>query len=364
MNATQLSNALLRTLLILLGGALLLWVLIQLQTLIVYLVVGAILSLIGRPVVVFLMHRLKFNSFWASVTTLALYILILYGVVSLVSPLMIQQSNNLSLLDIEALEAKVMQLSEQLEKALGYQSNELQQAKDQWISSALKGVDLNFIPQLVNGMLQFLGNFAIAVFSVFFVAFFLLKDSQLLEGTVFIFVPEKWHQQLKGSLSEMKTLLSRYFIGLILQISILLFIYTIVLIIFKVPNAFVIALLCALLNLIPYLGPVIGVILMAILTLTSNMEVAFVEELVPKTFYVLLGFSFGQLVDNVFSQPYIFSNSVKSHPLEIFIIILAAGTLFGAAGLMVAIPVYTAIKVILKTFLSENKVVQALTKDL
>ena len=364
MNANQLSNALLRTLFILLGSALLIWVLFQLQTLIVYLVTGAVLSLVGRPVVVFLKQKLKFSSFWASLTTLFLYILILMGIVSLVSPLILQQSNNLSLLDVETLEAKVVQLSQQLENAMGYSNQELLQAKDQWISKAVKGIDLSFIPQVINGILQFLGNFAIAVFAVFFVAFFLLKDSKLLENTIFIFVPEKWHLQLKGSLAELKVLLSRYFIGLILQISILLLIYTLVLVIFKVPNAFVIALLCALLNLIPYLGPVIGALLMAILTLTSDMEAAFVSELVPKTLYVLIGFSFGQLVDNVFSQPYIFSNSVKSHPLEIFIVILMAGTLFGATGLIVAIPAYTAIKVILKTFLSDNKIVQALTKDL
>ncbi|MGB0376930.1 MAG: AI-2E family transporter [Flavobacteriaceae bacterium] len=364
MNANQLSNALLRTLLIVAGSLLALWILIQLQTLIVYLIVGAILSLIGRPVVVFLKKRLKFSSFWASITTLTLYILILFGVVSLISPLVLQQSNNLSLLDIEALELKVNQLSHQLETAMGYKEDQLLEAKEQWISNALKGLDLNFIPQLINGMIQFLGNFAIAVFAVFFVAFFLLKDSSLLEDTVFIFVPKKWHAQLKNSLLELKNLLSRYFIGLILQITILLVIYTIVLVVFGVPNAFVIALLCALLNLVPYLGPVIGAILMAILTLTSDMEANFVGELIPKTLYVLLGFSLGQLVDNVFSQPFIFSNSVKSHPLEIFIVILMAGTLFGATGLIVAIPAYTAIKVILKTFLAENRIVKALTKDL
>ena len=79
---------------------------------------------------------------------------------------------------------------------------------------------------------------------------------------------------------------------------------------------------------------------------------------------VMFGFLFGQLVDNFFSQPVIFSKSVKSHPLEIFLVILIAGVLFGVIGLIVAIPAYTALKVILKEFLSNNKIVDQLTKNL
>ena len=78
----------------------------------------------------------------------------------------------------------------------------------------------------------------------------------------------------------------------------------------------------------------------------------------------MIGFVIGQLVDNFFSQPFIFSTSVKSHPLEIFIVILAAGLLFGTVGLIVAIPTYTALKVIFKEFYAHNRIVQSLTKDL
>ena len=72
----------------------------------------------------------------------------------------------------------------------------------------------------------------------------------------------------------------------------------------------------------------------------------------------------GQLIDNFFSQPFIFSNSVKSHPLEIFLVIIIAGLLFGVVGMIVAVPGYTAIKVILKEFLAENQIVKRLTKNL
>jgi predicted PurR-regulated permease PerM len=70
------------------------------------------------------------------------------------------------------------------------------------------------------------------------------------------------------------------------------------------------------------------------------------------------------LVDNFFSQPFIFSKSVKSHPLEIFLVIIISGLLFGVLGMIVAVPAYTALKVVLKEFLSENKIVKQLTKNL
>ena len=141
-------------------------------------------------------------------------------------------------------------------------------------------------------------------------------------------------------------------------------IYSIVLLIFGIKNAIVIAFLCALLNLIPYIGPLIGAVLMMFLTMTSNVEADFSSVILPKTIYVMTGFFIGQLIDNFVSQPFIFSNSVKSHPLEIFIVILAGGSLMGTTGMIVAIPLYTAIKVIFKTFMSKNKIVRSLTQDL
>lgn len=152
--------------------------------------------------------------------------------------------------------------------------------------------------------------------------------------------------------------------GLVLQISVLFVIYTIGLLIIGVENAIVIAFLCALINLIPYLGPMIGGIIMIFLTMTSNLGEGFNTVIVPLILKVLAVITVGQLIDNFFSQPLIFSKSVKSHPLEIFLIIIIGGLLFGVIGMIIAVPSYTATKVILKEFLSENKIVQKLTKNL
>ena len=191
-----------------------------------------------------------------------------------------------------------------------------------------------------------------------------MKDTHIMENSIYVLVSDKNENKLKKSLTTINNLLSRYFIGLVFQITILFLIYTVVLLIFGIQNAVVIAFLCALLNLIPYIGPLIGGVIMLFLTMSSNLGQDFQTEILPTTFYVMIGYVFAQLIDNFLSQPFIFSNSVKSHPLEIFLVIIISGVLFGVTGMIVAIPTYTAIKVILKAFLADNKIVQSLTKDL
>ena len=98
--------------------------------------------------------------------------------------------------------------------------------------------------------------------------------------------------------------------------------------------------------------------------MSSNLGLDFQSEILPKSIYVLIGYIFAQLIDNFVSQPVIFSKSVKSHPLEIFLTIIIGGILFGVSGMILAVPTYTALKVILKAFLSDNKIVNSLTKEL
>jgi predicted PurR-regulated permease PerM len=97
--------------------------------------------------------------------------------------------------------------------------------------------------------------------------------------------------------------------------------------------------------------------------MSSNLGESFQEVILPTTAKVFIGFIVAQLVDNFFSQPFIFSKSVKSHPLEIFLIIIIGGLLFGILGMILAVPSYTALKVVLKEFLSDYTVIQKLTRN-
>ena len=334
-------------------------VIISIQSVIFYLLIAAVVSLIGRPIVQ-LLKRIKFGNTISSVTTIAILMTTFFGIVSLLLPVIFEQAKNLSLLNVNAFEDTATKLINELSIYLSDYGVDLQS----WVDRSLAEVDYSFLPDAINTVLNGLSGFTIGVFSVIFISFFFLKDSGLLERMVMVFVTDKNVKRVEKSILSIKNLLSRYFIGLLVQITVLFIIYTLVLLIFGIPNAVTIALVCALLNIIPFLGPIIGTVLIIFLTMTSNLDASFASVTLPKTIYVLIGFTIGQLIDNFLTQPYVFSTSVKSHPLEIFIVILIGGLLFGPLGMIIAVPSYTALKVIFKEFYAHNKIVKALTKNI
>ena len=362
MNSKIIANGILRAIGILLAIVLVLFFLYKIQSVIVYIAVAVVISLVGRPIILFLRRKLKFNNTIAVVFTMVLLIGLFVGLIGLFIPLIAEQGKNLALLDINQLQENIQNLYAEIVRYFEIQSIDVEQSiKD---SGLLAKLDFAYIPEFLNNLVSGLGSFSIGLFSVLFISFFFLKDSKLFESGILTFVPNQKETRLKRSFSTIKDLLSRYFVGLIFQILILFVIYTIVLLIFGIDNAVVIAFLCALLNLVPYVGPLISGFLMLLLSMSSNLGESFSDVILPKTTYVMIGFVIAQLVDNFFSQPFIFSKSVKSHPLEIFLVIIIAGILFGIVGMIIAVPTYTAIKVILKEFLSDYKVVKKLTKDL
>jgi len=361
MNAKEISSGIVRAVLQLTGICILVWLLLQVKTLLIYMLIAGIVSLIGRPINQLLTKRLKLKNILASSITIVFLMWILVSIFSLFVPLLVQQGENLSLLEVNELKGNIETLIQEIGTYFNLNNSFWQQQFS--VDNLFQNVNFGLLPELLNQTLELLGGFTIGLFSVVFILFFFLKDSHLQERIILALVNDEVTDRVEKSIEKTKDLLSRYFLGLLLQISILLIIYSIVLAIFDVENAFIIAFLCALLNLIPYLGPIIGGVLMLLLTMSSFIGADFSTVILPKTGYVMIGFVIGQLVDNFFSQPFIFSNSVKSHPLEIFIVILASGTLLGPVGLIIAIPLYTTIKVIAQEFMAENKIVKSLTKN-
>lgn len=366
MNAKTIANGILRAVAILVGVVLFALFLYKIQSVLAYLAIAAVIALLGRPIVLFLRRRLKFPNTLAVVLTMVIMLSLFLGILALFIPLITEQGKNLSLLDIEDLKANINTLYLQTLEYFGATSGNVNELIEESHieESMLKGLDLGFIPNFLNTFVNALSTFSVGLFSVLFISFFFLKDSKLLQNGLLVFVPDNKESNMVKSIDKINGLLSRYFAGILLQLFILFVIYTIALLIVGVENAIVIAFLCALFNIIPYVGPIIGGVLMITLTMTSFLGADFSTVILPKALYVFLGLVIGQLVDNFFSQPFIFSTSVKSHPLEIFLVIIIAGLLFGVVGMVVAVPGYTAIKVVLKEFLAENAFVKKLTKNL
>ncbi len=360
MKSKIIANGILRALAILAGVFLLGYFLYAITSVIIYIIIAGILSLIARPVILFLTKKLKFPNIVAVIFTMLLMLGILTGLIVMFIPLIIEQGKNLSLLEVDKLQKNLQQIFNEVNSYFSYRGiNILGELQDVDFASQFKEV-----PDFLNSILTTVGSLSMGLFSVLFISFFFMKDSKLLKTGVMTLIPNDTENRFSNSLETINDLLSRYFIGLLFQIIILFVFYTIILLIFGISNAVVIAFLCALLNLIPYIGPLIGAVIMLILSMTSNIGLDFQTEILPTTIYVMIGYFITQLVDNFASQPIIFSKTTKSHPLEIFLIIIIGGLLFGIVGMITAVPIYTSLKVILKEFLADNKIVKSLTKDI
>jgi len=361
-SSNQIALGIVKAVLILLGIGLFIWLLYELKVLFVYIIIALLITLVTAPVIKFLKTKLKFSNFWATLSTIGLLLVLTVSLIMMFVPLITSQSQNLSLLNTRAIQQNFLYIWSQIESFAiendipfkDFITNYDYQSK----------LDFNFIPSFINTILGTIGNFSIGFISVVFITFFVLKENDLFMRSFRNVIPDNRQNQIINSFNKITHLLSRYFAGLLLQLIVVFILYYIVLLIFNVENSFVIAFLCALLNIIPYIGPIIGMFLAGLLTMISRIGLDFQTEILPVSIYVMIGFLMVQMVDNYVNQPLIFSKSVKSHPLEIFLVILAAGFLAGIIGMIIAIPFYTIIKVIAKEFFPDNKLVKVLAKKL
>ncbi len=362
MTSKIIANGILKALATIIAIGLVLFFITKVQTVIVYLIVSIVLSLITNPLVEFLRRKLRFSNTLAVVTTMFLLILVLVGLILMFIPLITSQSESLSLLNTAEIEKNILELVDKINIYLSsHNIDAINMLKKSNITSKL---DFNIIPSFLNSILNTISSFGMGLASVLFITFFILKDKVLFIVGIKKILPDDHEEKILNSFSKINQMLSRYFIGLIIQLFIVFILYIIVLLIFGVENAFIIAFLCAILNIVPYVGPLIGSVLAAILTMIGNLGGDFQTQILPTTLYVMIGFWVVQLIDNNVSQPIIFSKSVNSHPLEIFLVTLVSGFLFGITGMIIAIPFYTMIKVVAKEFFPDNKVIIAVTKNM
>lgn len=362
MKSKDISNALLRTIFIILGIAGCGYFLFSISSIIIYVIAAILLSFVAEPICVFLQKKFKFNRNLAIVSSLIFFILIIFGIIMLFVPLILGQSKNLSLLDINSLEKNYTVFINNVDVSL--QAYGINYEKYFNVQKITQSFNFNFITDILNSIIGSIGNFGMGLFSIFFICFFLLIDQKLVTDNLRAVLPNKNRWRIIASLLRIKNMLAKYSIGLLLQLLIVFVLYLIVLLVFGVENAFIIAFLGAILNIIPYIGPIIALVMTAFLTMLGHINQDFQTVILPTTLYVIIGYFIVQIIDNNVSQPIIFSKSTNSHPLEIFLVTIISGTLLGIAGMIIAIPVYTSLKVILKEFYPNNAFIQILTRSM
>ncbi len=362
MKAKTISKGILQAIGVIIGIALLIFFLYKIQSLILSVFIAGVISLIFRPVVHFIKYKMKLGKNLGAFITLlligGLFTLILW----LFVPIILEQSKNISEIDFEMVKQDLNELNIQASEYIGVEKINIIEAIKR--TEFVRNFDSEIVASFVDVFVSNISTFIVGLFSVLFISFFLLKDERMMTKAVAIMADEGKERRFLRVLDKVKELLSRYFIGLLIQTTVIAVIYFFLLLHLDVKNALAIAILCAFLNIVPYLGPLLGGAVMILVVVSNNLGVDFSSDLLPLLVKVLIGVGIAQLIDNLISQPIIFSQSVRSHPLEIFLVIITGGLLLGIPGMILAVPVYTTIKVISKEFLSEYKLVKHLTKNL
>jgi predicted PurR-regulated permease PerM len=343
------------------------------REIVVFILVSGVLSIMGRPLVDLLcsikIGRWKFPTALGALVTL----FIIWGMIGLFFfifvPLVASQINQLSTIDSSKLVQFVDEPIRRIESLIKVINKEFTQegAIREYIINKVSGVlNITVIQNFIGSIASILGNIIVAVFSITFITFFFLKDQHLFFDTILMWVPDKYVDNFTRALYSIKKLLTRYFIGIIIQSTCIMILITIGMTIVGIDfrQALVMGLILGIINVIPYVGPWIGLFIAIIMGVASHIDQDFNNVVIPLIFYMILVEAITHTIDNVVFQPVIFSNSVKAHPLEIFIIILAAGFVAGIPGMILGIPAYTVLRVFAKEFFNSFKVVKKLTSSL
>ena len=366
-------KATLRNILIFFGILLLLACAWYFRNIVVYILVSGVLSIMGRPLVdLFCRIRIKKWFFPRSLSAL-LTLGIIWGMIIMFFvifvPLVTTQINNFSTIDSE----KIVQIVEgpinkveNLFRAFNKDiTNEL--SIQDYIVGKVSGVlNINMIQNFIGSLIGILGNVLVAIFSITFITFFFLKDQRLFFESILMWVPDKYVDNVTRALYSIKRLLTRYFIGIVIQSTCIMILVTIGMTIAGIDfqQALVMGLILGILNVIPYVGPWLGLFIAIIMGVASHITQDFATVVVPLVTYMIIVEAITHLIDNVVFQPVIFSNSVKAHPLEIFVVVLASGFAAGIPGMIFGIPAYTVLRVFAREFFYNFKAVQKITSSL
>lgn len=337
-----------------------------------YILISAVISLIGQPIMRFLtsfqIGKWKISNSIASILTLTIIISAILGFIFFLTPLIgkiITELSEIKLGDLtqrmaiplQKYNAMLHELVPTLEDSVSIESMILEH-----IRSAIK---VGTVSVAFSSFANFLFHMVISAFIIIFVSFFFLKDSNTFNNMVLALVPTKHEVSVKRALENVNKLLIRYFTGITFETILITALNTLGMCLITDLNfqtAVVLAFISGILNVIPYIGPLCGGAFGTIIGTVTIAGTGFygcsLEILLLK--FILI-FTFTHLIDVFIFQPFIYSNSVKAHPLEIFIVILIAGNVWGIWGMLIAIPTYTVIRVFAKEFLSNFKVVQKLT---
>lgn len=341
---------------------------------IIYILLAGVVSLIGRPLMnLYNKLNIKGHYFPKWLGAILCIIIIIGGILSVLT-LIIPIIGNIAK-DISALNmgTTVKSISVPLQNINAFFAEKFPTLGPDFriesiiIAQLQKIFSPSALSTAINSITSFISSFGIGLFSVVFITFFFFKDENLFTKIVAAITPDKHEQNAVESLGEISNLLSRYFLGLLIEVSmvaILNFIGLMTVARLGFNASLGIAFIAGIMNIVPYIGPFAGGVIGTILGITLKyvcatpigIDVSFWSFAI----ILIAIFSVTQLVDNFIMQPLIYSNSLKTSPLEVFIIFILAGHIGGITGMLIAIPCYSVIRVIAGRFFRNFKFIRRL----
>ena len=343
---------------------------------IMYILGAAVVSLVGRPLMTLMgkirIRRKPLPVWLCALVTILLVVSVLLGIFFLVTPVFTGIAADISKANItdsaRTLIRPLRRWNDYLRMtfpSLGYDFK-IENFMFKHLSSIF---DVSKFSNVISGLASFIASFGVGLFSIIFIAFFFVKDEHLFANIVASFIPDEYEVKARESMGEIGTLMSRYFSGLLIEmtgVAIIDFLGLLLIAKMGVKYSLGIAFMAGLLNIIPYLGPLmgeaLGVILAVVIKYCCATSYGLDVQVVPFMLIVLGIMLCAQFVDNVVYQPLIYSSSIKAHPLEIFIVLLLGGSFGGILGMLIAVPAYTVVRVIAIHFFGDVKAVKRLTR--
>jgi len=335
-----------------------------------YILIAAVLSLVGRPVVR-KFQQIKIGKYQmgksgaAFLTLLALWV----GLISFFGfliPMVVSEVDQLSSINMQEVMTYLNTAMSQLKISFPQFASSFPQGGnlEMYLETQLKGLlNVDQVSNVFGSVATVLGNIFLMIFSVSFILYFFLKEEELFRNWILVLAPVKFEGRVSLVMDKIGVLLKRYMIGILLQILgvMILDIFGFTIVGLGFGHAVVVGVFAGILNVIPYIGPWIAAIFALVVAVANNLNSSFTAVTFPLMCYVVIVVMVVQFIDSMIFQTIIYSHSVKAHALEIFFVILMAGGIAGIPGMILAIPVYTVIRVIAGEFLSEFKIVQQLT---
>jgi predicted PurR-regulated permease PerM len=333
---------------------------------VLYIIISVVFSLLGQPIVDAIQSvkigRYRIPLGLSAFITLLVLIAVVTSFVSFFFPLLASQAAFISRLDVQtitkSLEVPVMNMEIFLRKWHMIDVNETLGSK--LVSELMAIATFERFSNIFSSVINVTAEIFIGFLSISFITFFFLKEKNLFTNIILFFTPQHHRTETGVILWESKHLLRRYLVGLFTDMFSVFLLISIAMWIIGLPNALVIGFFAGLLNIIPYVGPIIATFIGVFLGVSVNLHLDFSTQMLPLIFSIMAAFITVNTIDVGVLQPLIYSKSVKSHPLEIFIVFLMAGMIAGVFGMIIAIPTYSILRIFARQIVIKSRLVKSI----